>query len=130
MEIYRSDAANFLHGLTEAAGVSRSEAETLYYYFVATDGAGASECFVCGEGSDVRMVDPQRGMFDFVHADWRKQRATRTHAWNWGWAKQDRQGSELHLFDDKLSDEQIMGTDHSVTWRRTVFGDAKIAYPD
>jgi hypothetical protein len=130
VEIHRSDAADFLRRLTEAAGVGRSEAETLFYYFVATDGAGASECFVRDEGGAVRMVDPLRGMFDFVHADWRAQRAVRSRAWSWGWAKESSQNSELHLFDDQLSDEQIMGTDHSVAWRREVFGKVEIAYPD
>lgn len=130
MEIHRSDATEFLRRLTEAAGVPRTEAETVFYYFVATDGAGASECFVQDENGAVRMVDPQRGMFDFVHADWRARQVGPGGAWSWGWAKDSAHGSVLHLFDDKLSDEQIMGTDHSVAWRHNMFGSVQIAYPE
>jgi hypothetical protein len=130
MEIRRPDHDILMRRLLDAAAIPHHGQDELFLYFSATRGTGASEGFVRQATGEVSMVDPHRRMFDFLYGDWCETRGNPQRAWTWGWARFGTQSvAELHLFNDPLSDEDIVGLEHRVAWRRKVFGDAKIHNP-
>ena len=128
----REDAARFLDLAKRSCGIKLGPSETLYLYFSATKGAGACECFLKRSVGGVTMVDPQRDLFDTIYSDWLERQRKRDSVWTWGWAAfPGRVDSlpELHLFDDPLSDSELIGPSHSLKWRHERFGDVNITYP-
>jgi hypothetical protein len=129
-KIERTDESIFLGRLRQSVGITISKAEQLFVYFSFTRGAGAAECFVRNAKADVKMVDPDRKLFDFLYEDWSASRARAFGGWNWGWVQfGDGEGiDQLHLFDEQLTDKQVMGMEHGIAWRHQMFGSSKISF--
>jgi hypothetical protein len=129
--VSRVDEAHFLESLRSSCGVSIKDDEELFIYFSATKGTGAAECFVKGQDGRVLMVDAKPELFDWLYENWSKSLQTKGASWTWGWAHFAHKNSEhnLHLHNDKLTEREIVGPEHGLSWRRERFGNLKIENP-
>lgn len=143
VKISPEERTGLLDGLWSHLSPYSQTGSRIYLYFIASYNVGRAELFVNDAQGQVRKVKTDPDPENVLIKDWMKrQQAERLTyqqwldrntfipgGWTWGWAEFSNTGKgELHLFDNPMSDDDLVGPDHSTKWRKERFGDTKIDY--
>jgi hypothetical protein len=147
MRILIDDDREFAENVILPLAATIPDEASLICYWAASYGVHSFAAFIQRSQKDIEMMSHPRAASDYVYADWARRHQIASDltyegwlmkrkellplSWNWGWAKRTPQRLvELHFFDDVIDpDGGIPGPQHEQEWRRQMFGDAKIVYP-
>jgi hypothetical protein len=145
MQVKISDEGAFVDALKLSAKFVVPQQCRLYLCFDASYNVSGLIAFLQSASEIRSSIDIDEAAMQFLIKDWGRRWGTTNltydewtrfprdcpkDGWTWGWAEfDDEQNGTLHMFNDPLTDAELVDPTRLDRWLKERFGDAKITHP-